>query len=67
MFLDVRLVIAVSINICFGSSYFYHFIFVFVFNIVTGLILVNLTRCEILGWPLSDPIACEMHGVSQER
>ena len=40
----------------------------FVFNIVTGLNISEFNQmCEILGWPLSDPVACETHGASQER
>ena len=74
-FLDVRLVIGVSIDIflvflffvcvfcccCFLVCFFYK-------NIVTGLNVSEFNQMyEILGWPLSNPIACETHGVSRER
>ena len=63
-FLDVRLVIGISMNI----FLFFLFFFGFVFNIVVGLNVCEFNKTyEILGRPLSDPIACETHGASQER
>ena len=45
-----------------------YFLFCFVFNIVTGLNVSEFNQMyEVLGLPLSDPIACETHGASQER
>ena len=46
----------------------FFFLFCIVFNIVTGLNVGEFNQMsEILGCPLSDPIACETHGASQER
>ena len=47
---------------------FLFYIFVFVFNIVTELNVSESDQMyEILGRPLSDSIARETHGASQER
>ena len=63
-FLDVKLVIGVSMDIFFVFFFFY----VFFLNIVTGLNVSEFNQMYvILGQPLSDPIACEAHGASQER
>ena len=51
----------------FGFSFVCIF-FVFVFNIVTGLNVNEFNQMyEIMEWTLSDPIAGETHGASQER